>query len=170
MASTAATVFFCRPGRMSLRAVLTGFFDCAHVVCAIADAARTSKTGITKVLFILSSFQFGFQLAFSKGMLCYCYVRLGVYSLRPESHYRRQQQLLAESGPAEDITWKLRYQFAIGGISSSHSCWPSCSDHRRVHWLSFNFPQPSRTTSGPSYGPSNWASNCGRRRFRRSQT
>src|SRR5882762_1269328 len=66
MASTAAMVFFCRPGRMSLRAVLTGFFDCAHVVCAIADAARNSKAGITKVLFILSSFQFGFQLAFSR--------------------------------------------------------------------------------------------------------
>jgi hypothetical protein len=27
-----------------------------------------------------------------------------------------------------------------------------------------------KPTSGPSYGPSNWASNCGRRRFRRSQT
>src|SRR6267143_1546222 len=126
MASTAATVFFCRPGRMSIRAVLTGFFDCAHVICAIADAARNSKAGITKVLIVLSE--------------------LGVYSLRQESHHRRQEQLLAESGPAEDITWKLRYQFAIGGISSSHSCWPSCSDHRRLHWLSFNFPQPSRTT------------------------
>src|SRR5580704_9051825 len=87
MASTAATVFFCRPGRMSLRAVLTGFFDCAHVVCAIADAARNSKAGITKVLFILSSFQFGFPLAFSKRMLCHCYVRsdLGVYSLRQDA-------------------------------------------------------------------------------------
>src|SRR5712672_3524809 len=115
MASTAATVFFCRPGRMSLRAVLTVFFDCAHVVCAIADAARNSKAGITKVLFILSSFQFGFQLAFSK-------------------------RIALPSGLAEDITWNLRYQFAIGGLSSSHSCWPSCSDHRRVHWLSFNFP------------------------------
>jgi len=78
-------VFFCRPGRMSLRAVLTGFFDCAHVVCAIADAARNSKAGITKVLFILSSFQFGFQLAFSNRMLCHCYVRLGEYNLRQES-------------------------------------------------------------------------------------
>src|SRR5580692_5566294 len=74
MASTAATVFFCRPGRISLKAVLTGFFDCAHIVCAIADAATNSKAGITKVLFILSSFQFGFQLAFSKRMLCHCYV------------------------------------------------------------------------------------------------
>src|SRR5258708_2170352 len=73
MASTAATVFFCRPGRMSLRAGLTGFFDCAHVVWAIADAARNSKAGFSKVLFILSSFQFGFQLAFSMGILCYCF-------------------------------------------------------------------------------------------------
>src|SRR5271154_6539372 len=85
MASTAATGVFCRPGRMSLRAVLSGFFDCAHVVCAIADAARNSKAGIRKVLSILSSFQFGFQLAFSKRMLCHCYVRPGVYSLRQES-------------------------------------------------------------------------------------
>src|SRR5580700_1747059 len=80
MASTAATVFFCRPARMSLRAVLTGFFDCAHVVCAIADAARNSKAWITKVLFILSSFQFGFQLAF-----WHCMSDLGVYSLRQDA-------------------------------------------------------------------------------------
>src|SRR6266481_8829419 len=32
-----------------------GFLDCAHVVCAIADAARHSKAGITRVVFILSS-------------------------------------------------------------------------------------------------------------------
>jgi hypothetical protein len=32
MASTAATVFFCRPGRMSRRAVLTGFFVGAGVM------------------------------------------------------------------------------------------------------------------------------------------
>src|SRR6202030_4547340 len=95
MASTAATVFFCRPGRMSLRAVLTGFFDCAHVVCAIADAARNSKAWITKVLFILSSFQFGFQLAFSKRMLCHCMSDLGVYSLR--------QDAVRTANPA--ITW-----------------------------------------------------------------
>src|SRR6266403_6323832 len=95
MASTAARVFFCRPGRMSLWAVLTGFFDCAHVVCAIADAPRNSKAGITKVLFILSSFQFGFQLGFSKRMLCHCYVRPGVYSLR--------QDAVRTTNPA--ITW-----------------------------------------------------------------
>jgi hypothetical protein len=55
MASTAATVFFCRPGRMSLRAVLTGFFVGTGEVCAAADAASNSKAGITRVLFILSS-------------------------------------------------------------------------------------------------------------------
>src|ERR1051326_7413015 len=32
MASTAATVFFCSPGRIPLRAVLTGFFVCGGVV------------------------------------------------------------------------------------------------------------------------------------------
>src|SRR6202021_601822 len=62
MASTAAIVFFCRPGSISLRALLTGFLVvcaevvCAGVVCASADAASNSKDGITKVLFILSSF------------------------------------------------------------------------------------------------------------------
>src|SRR5882724_5026046 len=86
MASTAATVFFCRPGRMSLRAVLTGFFDCAHVVCAIAGAARNSKAGITTVLFILSSFQFGFQLAFSKRMLCHCYGQTWGYIAFGKNH------------------------------------------------------------------------------------
>src|ERR1700719_1598016 len=96
MASTAATVFFCRPGRMSLRAVLTGFFDCAHVVCAIADAARNSKAGITRVLCILPSFQFGVQLAFSKRMLCHCHVRPGVYSIsRGPTHTRESDATLA---------------------------------------------------------------------------
>jgi hypothetical protein len=55
MASTDATVFFCRPGRTSLRAVLTGFFICAGVGWAAA-AASSSKAEITIVLFILSSF------------------------------------------------------------------------------------------------------------------
>src|SRR5216683_491971 len=130
----------------------------------------TARQGSRKFSSFCPHFSLDFSLHFQRECFAIVMSDLGVYSLRQESHYRRQQQLLAESGPAEDITWKLRYQFAIGGISSSHSCWPSCSDHRRVHWLSFNFPQPSRTTSGPSYGPSNWASNCGRRRFRRSQT
>src|ERR1700686_4583385 len=40
-------VFFWRPGRMSLRALLTGF-----LVCAVADAANNSKAGIKKVFFI----------------------------------------------------------------------------------------------------------------------
>src|ERR1700733_3208127 len=146
MASTAATVFFCRPGRMFLRASATGSFVCANVVCTVAEAASKSKAGITIVLFILSSFQFGFQLAFSKRMICHCYVRLGVYGLRQESDYRRQQQLLAESRPAENITWKLHYQFTIGGLSC-HRCWPSGSEDMRVHWLSFNFLQPSRATN-----------------------
>jgi hypothetical protein len=38
------------------------------------------------------------------------------------------------------------YQFAIGGVSV-HRCWPSGSEDRRVHWLSFNFLQPSLATS-----------------------
>src|SRR5580704_1247836 len=59
MASTAATVFFRRPGRMSRRAELTGSFVGAGVVCAAADAASNSKAGITRVVFILSSSFFG---------------------------------------------------------------------------------------------------------------
>jgi hypothetical protein len=59
MASTAATVFFCRPGRMSRRAELTGSFVDAGVVCAAAEAASNSKAGITRVVFILSSIVFG---------------------------------------------------------------------------------------------------------------
>src|SRR5579859_29533 len=49
-------------------------------------------------------------------------------------------------GQAEDITLKLHYQLAIGGLSC-HRCWPSGSEDRRVHWLSFNFLQPSRATN-----------------------
>jgi len=77
MASTAAMVFFWRPGRMSRRALLTGFLIGAggigaglvgagvigagvvgagvigaDVVCAIADAASNSKAGITRGFFI----------------------------------------------------------------------------------------------------------------------
>src|ERR1700674_4969021 len=55
MASTAATVFFRRPGRMSRRAEPTGSFVGAGVVCAAAEAASNSKAGITRVVFILSS-------------------------------------------------------------------------------------------------------------------
>jgi hypothetical protein len=51
IASTAVTVFFCRPGRTSLSAVLTGLFVGPDVVCAAA-AASNSKAGITIVLFI----------------------------------------------------------------------------------------------------------------------
>src|ERR1035437_2796835 len=51
MASTAAMVFFWRPGRMSRRALLTGFLVCA----VAADAASSSKAGIKKAFFILSS-------------------------------------------------------------------------------------------------------------------
>src|SRR5690349_20262670 len=40
---------------MSLRALLTGFVVGAGAICAAADAASNSKTGITRVLFILSS-------------------------------------------------------------------------------------------------------------------
>jgi hypothetical protein len=40
----------------------------------------------------------------------------------------------------------LLYQFATGGISC-HLSWPSCSENRMVHWLSFNFLQPSRVTA-----------------------
>jgi len=52
---THSAVFFCRPGRMSRRAELTGSFVGAGVVCAAADAASNSKAGITRVVFILSS-------------------------------------------------------------------------------------------------------------------
>jgi len=38
MASTAAIVFFWRPGRMSRSALLTGFLVWADAVSAIADA------------------------------------------------------------------------------------------------------------------------------------
>src|ERR1700686_3727663 len=69
MASTAAMVFFCRPGRMSRRALLTGVLVwagivCAGVVCAgvvwavvwpIADAASNNKAGITTVFIFLFS-------------------------------------------------------------------------------------------------------------------
>src|SRR5258708_14767927 len=44
-----------RAGRMFLRGVATGFFVCAGVVCAAADAASNSKAGIPRVVFILSS-------------------------------------------------------------------------------------------------------------------
>src|ERR1700680_2586369 len=59
MASTAATVFFLRPARMSRRAELTGSFVGAGVVCAATEAASNSKAGITRVVFILSSSFFG---------------------------------------------------------------------------------------------------------------
>src|SRR6202165_4397444 len=59
MASTAATVFFLRPARMSRRAELTGSFVGAGVVCAAAEAASNSKAGITRVVFLLSSSFFG---------------------------------------------------------------------------------------------------------------
>jgi len=49
---THSAVFFCRPGRMSRRAELTGSFVGAGVVCAAADAASNSKAGITRVVFI----------------------------------------------------------------------------------------------------------------------
>src|SRR6266849_5714441 len=53
MASTAATVFFCRPGRMSLRAVLTGFFDCAHQTATTTYAhprrGRSAEDGSSRV-------------------------------------------------------------------------------------------------------------------------
>jgi hypothetical protein len=49
-------VFFCRPGKTSLRAVLTGFFVGPEAVCAAADAASKSDAAITRVVFILSSF------------------------------------------------------------------------------------------------------------------
>src|SRR5277367_5250062 len=77
MASTAATVFFCRAGRVSLRALLTGFLigpgvagaaeawaavagaagtDAGDVVvCAIADIANTSSAGVRKSFFIFFS-------------------------------------------------------------------------------------------------------------------
>src|SRR5882672_8962233 len=42
---------------------------------------------------------------------------------------------------------RLLYQFATGGLSSFHRCWPSGWEDRRVHWLSFNFLQPSRATN-----------------------
>src|ERR1700732_3447079 len=48
-------VFFCRAGRMSLKALLRGFLVCAGVVCAAAAAASNSKAGIKSVLFILFS-------------------------------------------------------------------------------------------------------------------
>src|ERR1700681_1620933 len=48
-------VFFCRPGKMSLRALLTGFLVGAGVVCAAAAAASNSKAGIKSVFFILVS-------------------------------------------------------------------------------------------------------------------
>src|SRR6202050_1837968 len=50
MALPAGAGFFCRPGRMSLRAVPTGSFVCANVGCAVADAASKSNAGITIVL------------------------------------------------------------------------------------------------------------------------
>src|ERR1039458_6903096 len=61
MASTAAMVFFWRPGAISRSALLTGFLIgagaawagvvCAGMVCAIA--AASNKAGITRVFFIL---------------------------------------------------------------------------------------------------------------------
>src|SRR5258708_36370417 len=60
MASTAAMVFFCRPGRMSLRALLTGFLVWTGAVwtgavCATADAASSNKAGITRAFIFLFS-------------------------------------------------------------------------------------------------------------------
>src|SRR5882762_5116756 len=60
MASTAAMVFFCRLGRMSRSALLTGFLVCAGVVCAgavcaTADAASSNKAGITRAFIFLFS-------------------------------------------------------------------------------------------------------------------
>src|SRR3984893_17091325 len=48
-------VFFCRPGKMSLMALLTGVLVCAGGVCAAAAAASNSKAGIKSVFFILVS-------------------------------------------------------------------------------------------------------------------
>src|SRR6202007_1483300 len=53
--SPAAIVFFCRPGRMSLRALLTGFLVGVGVVCATADAASNNKAGIVRVFIFLFS-------------------------------------------------------------------------------------------------------------------
>src|SRR5258707_9618855 len=60
MASTAAMVFFCRPGRMSLRALLTGFLVWTvavwtGAVCATVDAASSNKAGITRAFIFLFS-------------------------------------------------------------------------------------------------------------------
>src|ERR1700690_3803670 len=55
MASTAATVLFSRPARMSRRAVLTGFFVGAGAVCAGADAAINSKGEKMSFIFTTSS-------------------------------------------------------------------------------------------------------------------
>src|SRR5882762_6248056 len=60
MASTAAMVFFCRLGRMSRSALLTGFLVCAGAVCAgavcaTADAASNNKAGITRVFIFFFS-------------------------------------------------------------------------------------------------------------------
>src|SRR5271156_6194898 len=60
MASTAAMVFFWRPARPSLRAVLIGFLIIvgiaggagAGVVCEIAAEASNSKAGAMRVFFI----------------------------------------------------------------------------------------------------------------------
>src|SRR5450631_1050235 len=54
MASTAAMVFFWRPGRMSRSALLTGFLVGAGAVCATAAAASNSKAESNRV-FIESS-------------------------------------------------------------------------------------------------------------------
>src|SRR5205823_728559 len=64
----------------------------------------------------------------------------------PDTCWSATTAIEAESELAEDISSKLLYQFAIGG-RSVHRCWPSTSEDRRIHRLSFNFLQPSRETS-----------------------
>src|SRR5215471_10514462 len=57
MASTAAMVFFCRPGWMSRKPLLTGSFACGALVCAPAEVPSRTIIETTSIDFIFPSGQ-----------------------------------------------------------------------------------------------------------------
>src|ERR1700730_3714391 len=61
----------------------------------------TARQGSRKFSSFCPHFSLDFSLHFQRECFAIVMSDLGVYSLRQESDYRRQQQLLAESGPAE---------------------------------------------------------------------
>src|SRR6266481_2338015 len=106
-----------------------GFLYCAHVVCAIADAARHSKAGITRVVFILSSSFFGESGGLPHPQFSghqpsgFTTIRTRVNTPEPENHQRHQ------------VSRKIQYQG-----------FPSCAFVAFVVDGLATFPSPSSAT------------------------